>query len=228
MRSPSLPQVWGLNQILLTRPVELESAVEHLRGLPYHHLAAEGDEAGQALVTPLLEQGFKLERELVMAIAGGHPTGASHATRTDTDQLVIEPGEGAMVELERRWLREDERITAVALDQVLEATLREGRAWNERRFAIAAKDGGLAAMTKLRSDGQTAQVEDVYTVPEARGRGFASSLVTHAVAEARRSGHSLVFIVADDFDWPKQLYARLGFEAAGRRWVFHKDLHRAP
>ena len=33
----------------------------------------------------------------------------------------------------------------------------------------------------LSSAGRTAQVEDVYTVPEGRGRGFASALVGRAV-----------------------------------------------
>ena len=28
--------------------------------------------------------------------------------------------------------------------------------------------------------------------------------------------------MADDNDWPKQLYARLGFEPVGRAWVFHR------
>ena len=33
-------------------------------------------------------------------------------------------------------------------------------------------------------------------------------------------GHELIFIVADDDDWPKDLYARLGFDPIGRAWAF--------
>jgi hypothetical protein len=32
----------------------------------------------------------------------------------------------------------------------------------------------------------------------------------------------LLFIVADDNDWPKDLYARLGFEPVGRTRAFHR------
>jgi hypothetical protein len=41
-----------------------------------------------------------------------------------------------------------------------------------------------------------------------------------AVEEALAAGHELVFLVADDDDWPKDLYARLGFETIGRTWSF--------
>jgi predicted GNAT family acetyltransferase len=68
-----------------------------------------------------------------------------------------------------------------------------------------------------------AQVEDVYVIPEARGRGYARALVTRAAALACED-HDLSFIVADDNDWPKQLYAKLGFEPVGRTWLLHHRL----
>jgi predicted GNAT family acetyltransferase len=63
----------------------------------------------------------------------------------------------------------------------------------------------------------------VYTIDAYRGRGYARALVTRAVALARQAGHELTFIVADDEDWPKRLYARIGFEPAGLAWVFHTE-----
>ena len=65
-------------------------------------------------------------------------------------------------------------------------------------------------------------MEDVYTAPEARGRGYARALVCRAVELARSGGHDLVFITADDNDWPKLLYERLGFRPLGRVWQFHR------
>ena len=79
------------------------------------------------------------------------------------------------------------------------------------------------AITKLRTAGGIAQVEDVYTVPEARGRGFARALVSHAVELARAGDPDLIFITADDNDWPQQLYARIGFRPLGRIWLFHHN-----
>ena len=68
----------------------------------------------------------------------------------------------------------------------------------------------------LYSDGTVAQVEDVYTVPEERSRGYARRLVTKAAEVARADGHELVFIVADADDWPQRLYRQIGFEPIGR------------
>ncbi len=61
-------------------------------------------------------------------------------------------------------------------------------------------------------------------MPEARGRGFARSLVGHAAALARAEAHQLIFIVADEDDWPKHLYGRVGFEPIGRTKLFHRDI----
>jgi predicted GNAT family acetyltransferase len=77
-------------------------------------------------------------------------------------------------------------------------------------------------MTKLRANERVAQLEDVFTAPEARGRGYGRALVTHAAEQARRGGHDLIFIVADDNDWPKLLYAKVGFEPIGWTWSFHR------
>jgi hypothetical protein len=44
--------------------------------------------------------------------------------------------------------------------------------------------------------------------------------VLAAADAARAEGADLVFLVADDEDWPKTLYARLGFDAAGPAWEF--------
>ena len=41
---------------------------------------------------------------------------------------------------------------------------------------------------------------------------IARAVVTGALETARAEGHDLVFLLADDADWPKQLYEKLGFE----------------
>ena len=56
------------------------------------------------------------------------------------------------------------------------------------------------------------QIETVDTLEEHRGRGLARATVLVALGEAKASGCDLVFLVADEEDWPKQLYAKLGFD----------------
>ena len=38
--------------------------------------------------------------------------------------------------------------------------------------------------------------------------------------KAGKAGADLVFLVADDEDWPKELYRRLGFDELGRLYKF--------
>ena len=42
----------------------------------------------------------------------------------------------------------------------------------------------------------------------------------HALDSARAAGCDLVFLEADADDWPKELYARLGFRAIGQIYAF--------
>jgi ribosomal protein S18 acetylase RimI-like enzyme len=71
-------------------------------------------------------------------------------------------------------------------------------------------------------DGDDSQVEDIATLEEFRGRGAARAVVLGAVDAARAAGTRNVFIVADELDWPKALYSRLGFDHIGRTWQFIK------
>jgi predicted GNAT family acetyltransferase len=79
-------------------------------------------------------------------------------------------------------------------------------------------------MTNLRSDGTIAQVENVYTAPGARGRGYARTLVAYVAVLAADGEPALTFITADANDWPKDLYGRLGFKPIGSTWLFHRQV----
>jgi ribosomal protein S18 acetylase RimI-like enzyme len=80
------------------------------------------------------------------------------------------------------------------------------------RFFVARIDGKQAGLCELYVDGEDAQVENVGTVIKFRNRGVARSVVLAACDAARAAGATRIFIVADDEDWPKQLYERLGFD----------------
>ena len=55
-------------------------------------------------------------------------------------------------------------------------------------------------------------VEDLFVDPSVRGRGIAQALIAHATADARARGAGPVIIGSLLDDWPKTLYARLGFQ----------------
>jgi ribosomal protein S18 acetylase RimI-like enzyme len=95
------------------------------------------------------------------------------------------------------------------------------------RFFAARVDGELAGSCELYVDGDDAQVEMVNTLEELRGRGVARSVVLAAIDAARRGAAERVWIVADELDWPKDLYAKLGFDRVSTIWQFTRPSPRA-
>jgi predicted GNAT family acetyltransferase len=142
----------------------------------------------------------------------------------DTADVVVELEEDEMLALMRSWVAEEHHETPEGtLQQIDEANRREGELWNERALGVRDDDGKPVAVTKLRSLGQTAWVEDVYTAPQARRRGYARRLVTRAVAIASEEGHDFAFILADDECWPKVLYSAVGFRPTGKLWSYRSE-----
>lgn len=222
VRAPSTPGVWALNHVRVTRPISYERALEitdeHQADLPYRQLQIVHEATGRALEQTFRREGWKFEREVVMVLARD----PDHELDTSA---VVDADEESMLALMRRWYGEDPpETTPDGLRQLIEYSRREGRARGDRNLGVQGASNGLVAITKLRSDGRIAQVEDVYTAPEARCRGYGRALVTRAAMEAQAAGHELIFIVADDADWPKHLYRQIGFEPAGFTWSFHRDV----
>jgi GNAT superfamily N-acetyltransferase len=223
IRTPSLPQVWSGNQVQVTQAVRFSDALalaeRHMSDLSYRQLVVEHEPSGARLERAFRHDGWKVERELAMVLA-------RPVDREVDTSAVAEVDPEAGLGLMARWAVEDPdlKLTEEDLRQVVEFTRRAWRARRARCLGILGAGGELLAMTSVFSDGDTAQVEDVYTVPEARSRGYARALVTRAVSLARDGRHELTFITADDNDWPKQLYQRIGFEPAGRTWHFHREV----
>jgi GNAT superfamily N-acetyltransferase len=219
-RAPSLPDVWAVNQLHITRaasPAEVMALAEQHQGdLSFRHLRVEPEATARELETALHGAGWKIDREVFMALMG-------RPNREVPTDAVVPLSDEQMATLMRRWLREDfPDVETERLDQVDDYTRREGKLWAERGFGILDDAGAPAAITKLRSRRGIGWVEDVYTVPEQRNRGFARALVTHATTLARSGGHELTFIIADDNDWPKHLYESIGFRRVGTAWTFHR------
>jgi GNAT superfamily N-acetyltransferase len=222
VRTPSLPDAWWLNHLRIRRSISYRHAEELCRRyLPrkFDQLTLEEDAGGDRVAKQFRARGWEVDVDVHSVLVRG-PDRAPPAV------TIVEPGMDEALALMERWLAEDEtlRLTPDGLRQLSQSMRRAWLARTAVRLGVRDRDGGLVAMTHVFSDGRVAQVEDVYTVPEARGRGYGRALVTRAAEVARQGGHELTFIVADDNAWPKQLYAKIGFEPVGRSW----QLHRSP
>ena len=54
----------------------------------------------------------------------------------------------------------------------------------------------------------------------ARLAGLSIGAGLAAIAAAKEADAGRIFIAGDDNDWPKELYAKLGFDRLGREWEF--------
>lgn len=216
--TPSLPHVWDLNLLRVTKSgasaAELAAEADRIQGeagIAHRRVAAEDEH----LVEGFEALEWERNRYVFMAYRG---EGRRRPTRSEVREVSREavlPIREALVR-EAPWADDE-----VAVRQVLEAGGRIAGAVCPRHFGVQV-DGGVVSAADLYGDGATAQVEDVVTLAPHRNQGYAGAVILHAVDEAHASGHDFVFLRADDEDWPKELYARLGFEPIGVKWTFQR------
>jgi RimJ/RimL family protein N-acetyltransferase len=92
------------------------------------------------------------------------------------------------------------------------------------RFFAAVVDDAVAGWCELRVDDGVAQIEDVEVLAEYRGQGLGRAVVQHALLEAERAA-GVVFLEALADDWPRELYAKLGFAVVDRRDFYTRLPH---
>jgi predicted GNAT family acetyltransferase len=213
----SLPRVHWVNTVAVDLGVRATAGelaadaadVQRAAGLEHHRLSIS-DELGDEVEPGLRGLGWNVERLLVMPHRGGGRDVDTSAV-AEMDPAELEPAWAVGI---RATIPDEETVR-----QLVAAQHRRRLAHDVRYFG-ARVDGEIASYCELFSDGETAQIESVMTREAFRGRGLASAVVTAALRDARARGHSLVFLCADDADWPKELYAKLGFDVSGVVWGF--------
>lgn len=214
----TLSTIWSLNVLRAEWPGDATA----------DEIAAEADRvqaelAHRRVILPpgatALEDGFrrlgwKPDHFLFMVYRGGGEPADTACVEE------VEPGRLRRLreEIIREWQPDADEKTVSEMNAV---DMLQVKAANARIFGIV-EDGEVVSSAQLYSDGGTAQVEDVATLPAYRGRGHAKALVTRAVEEAVAGNHEFIFLVAEGDDWPKKLYNRLGFEEVGSRFAFLK------
>jgi len=212
----SLPRVWSMNEHYVERAgasaEELAAAAEGLHAAAGHeHRSVRVlDEAeGRRLADGFAALGWDVDRLVVMAHRREPDRRADTGGVAEVDLPALRPAREAFNRTQP-WATDEDAVQQVATHFELAPG---------RHFA-AVVDGEPVAWCDLYSDGRVAQVENVVTLAEHRGRGHARAVVQRAVDEARAAGHDLVFLVAELDDWPKELYRKLGFDETGVLYVF--------
>jgi GNAT superfamily N-acetyltransferase len=93
-----------------------------------------------------------------------------------------------------------------------------GRAWLIEEAGLTVGYAVLGLGFGIEYGGADAFVDDLYLVPQARGRGLGGAVLALLEAEARGLGLNALFLVVDPENRPaRQLYDRAGFE--GTHWL---------
>ena len=199
---------------------ELVAEADALHGEAGHahrDVVIEDARLGAALAPAFQKSGWEVSTLLLMAYRGGRrlPEAGRDVRELTSDELRAFRAHSYSV---GPSAKNPETVRQMVDKDALLA--RAGGA----RFFGAVVDGQTVCSADLYSDGATAQIESVLTLESFRKRGLGRAVVAEAIRAALDSGHDFVFLLADDEDWPKELYARMGFEPLG--WCY--DFLKAP
>ena len=217
-----LPRRWDSNYLLVERLPDAVGAedladeaerVQGEAGLAHRKLEVRDEAAGARLDPEFRRLGWTVHRHVLMGLK-------REPGRSPDLSAVREVGESDLRAPRAEQISslpwgDDPDVVA----QILDAKTFMAQAVTTRFFAVE-HEGRPISWTDLYIANGVAQVEDVGTTEAYRNRGFASAVVLRAVEEARRAGAELVFLIADDEDWPKELYRKLGFDELGRLYEF--------
>ena len=189
-------------------------------GIDHRTVIVEDDAVADRLAPGLADRGFVRERIVTMV-------GRREPDRWSTE-LVEELDAEAFIPVVEEANRQEPDVTSEEVVRQLAAHRRVIAEAFGARFFVARADGRPASWSELYVADGVAQIESVGTLEAFRGRGLARAVVLRALAEARSAGCELVFLEADDTDWPKELYAKLGFEALARWSQFDRAMPLRP
>ena len=213
------PRVWVHNQLHVTGPAgDIDDLVrildEHYGHLPHRRVVVEDEAEGERLADGFRARGWQADVTVYMALR-------EPRDRDPAPGLAVEvtPQEHRSIELEAmaqgRFATEPE-----VRDMLIDARSARQAIVDEARCVAGVLDGRRAGNTVVYVVGDVAQVEDVGTLEAFRRRGVARAMVALATDLAQESGAELIWIAADDKDWPKDLYVKLGFRPVGRIFSF--------
>lgn len=207
MRATRYPRYFDFNVVRVEEDPHLsvdalvDFADEALAGLAHRRVDFESVAAAEPLRAGFEAMHWKATRLLWMRHVAPTPPGDGVAV----EELPYD----AVRDLRVAWHLED------FPDQDPTAHYAEARDVALRRHAqvLAVLESGTpVAFAQLERDGDAAEITQVYVHPECRGDGRGTA-ITRAAINAAGDVRDL-WIIADDEDRPKQLYARLGFRPA--------------
>ena len=189
--------------------VLVEAEADVLQASLRHRKVIIPDErAGARVADELQHRGWRYHTLVTMAYRG--PRARDHVT--NAEQVDPRAVRGAREQALTDGTRDNDARHQIVLFTELMASV------SPSRLFAAWGDGELAAFCALFQDDGLGQIDEVTTIERYRRRGLGNAVVEAALQASLADGDDLTFLVADEGDWPKEWYARTGFEPIGRRY----------
>ena len=207
-----VPKRSDCNYLWIERGGHPEELVAEAQRLERPLIFVPDPDLGERLAPWFAERGWRIDRHLVMAQLRQPERTADLSRVRELEERALRPARRRLME-GYPWAKPE------VVKQLFEAKALIGRRVTARFFGVLVDDE-VVSYADLYVDGADAQVEDVGTLPEHRGKGYATAVILEAIEQARASGADFVFLVADAEDWPKELYGKLGFDELGHYTKF--------
>ena len=211
------PRVWVHNQLHVTGPAgDIDDLVrildEQYERLQHRRVVVEDEAEGERLADGFRARGWLVEDHVYMALR-------EPRDREPDTSLAVETDADHHRAVERTTMGQEPYASALEVrNMLLDARSARHALADETRFIVGVADGKGVGNTVLYRVGDVAQVEDVATLKAFRRRGVARAMVS--LAGDLADSADLTFIVADENDWPKELYFKLGYRPIGHIHAF--------
>lgn len=202
-----LPKRLDANSLRVERAAPPEEVAAEARRLDRRMVFVPDAEQGERLAPYFEQHGWRINRVVIMVQRREPDRTADLSLVQEVSEEALRPAR-LLVNAGNPWGRPEVMAELFAGKHVI------GEQVDARFFAVVV-DGEVVSYTDLYQDGAEAQIEDIGTLPEHRGQGYARAVTLGAIAAAREQGADFVFLVADHEDWPKTLYEKLGFDELG-------------
>ena len=206
LRAHRYPSYYRYNFVRIAGEPELgvadlaNVADEALHGLEHRRLDFDRAHAGEALRGELHAAGWRSMRTILMRHEGPLPRAAQVA--------LEEVGYDEVRALRDGWHAEDFDIPQP--EQFYAAAREVALRHDARVLAVRGERGKPVGFAQLERSGGSAEIVQVYVLPDHRGAGIGTAITTAAIHAAGEVED--LWIAADDEGRPQELYRRLGFE----------------
>lgn len=222
-RHEDFPASHNNNRLLITEPAApsdvLDAAGDKLGDLQHRLITVYDDMLGTEFADAATAAGYQHVPLVAMSYTGDTPPApAVPVEAVDVASLITS------LRWELRLLLPDAPESRI--DQLARrVAVREKGASSVEFLGVIEDDRRVLARVDLYLEDDIAQLEYVATAPEHRGHGYARAVVHEGLRRARAAGCGLIFLFAEEQDWPSRWYGRLGFSPVGRIHEFTREGH---